>query len=590
MVATTKRHPVHRAPPHRRDARRPAGGDGRRGDPRRRRLRHALAGGALARRDPRRRALPLRQRADRRARDVHQHAAQRRLPRLRRAADPVRRRSPHGAHRRGAWPRSGAAAGAERCSAPATLTATGQRLREDSSALEVLRTAVRRSGFRRKRKAYAGSRRGIGLALYWHGSGFTGSGELKLASRATVELTATGVRVLTSSTEIGQGTRTMHAQIVADALGIPYEQVEVAEPGHQRRAGQRTHGRIAHLHGGGPDPAARGGGDPRQLGDLTPAEYSPSPRPALGDETVRAAGLDPVGRRHLSRRRLRGLRLGLRRRRSGARSRHLGGPAAPAHRGDRRRQGRSTPRSPAARSRAARRRGSATRCWSASSCRTASMANAQLTNYLIPTTLDTPQLDVVLLEHPYAGGPFGAKGLGELPIDGPAPAVVNAIRHLGTRRPRDPGASRGDPGGRVRFTLNGTRGRGGRASHGAPARRAAGGLRPHRHEGGVRRGRVRRLHRADRRRGGLLLPGAVRAGRRRRGDDDRRTGGRAPAAARLHGRSRRAVRHLHAGHDPHRASRSGPRPSLAKIRAGLAGNLCRCTGYEAIYRAIHGAS
>jgi CO/xanthine dehydrogenase Mo-binding subunit len=59
------------------------------------------------------------------------------------------------------------------------------------------------------------------------------------------------------------------------------------------------------------------------------------------------------------------------------------------------------------------------------------MANAQLTNYLIPTTMDTPKLDVVLLEHPYAGGPFGAKGLGELPIDGPAPAVVNAVRHLG---------------------------------------------------------------------------------------------------------------------------------------------------------------
>jgi CO/xanthine dehydrogenase Mo-binding subunit len=59
------------------------------------------------------------------------------------------------------------------------------------------------------------------------------------------------------------------------------------------------------------------------------------------------------------------------------------------------------------------------------------MANAQLTNYTIPTTLDTPAMDVVVLENPYSDGPFGAKGLGELPIDGPAPAIVNAIRALG---------------------------------------------------------------------------------------------------------------------------------------------------------------
>ncbi len=52
-------------------------------------------------------------------------------------------------------------------------------------------------------------------------------GEVKLASKASLELTERGARILVGSTEIGQGTRTMHAQIVADTLGMPYEAVEV---------------------------------------------------------------------------------------------------------------------------------------------------------------------------------------------------------------------------------------------------------------------------------------------------------------------------------------------------------------------------
>ena len=59
------------------------------------------------------------------------------------------------------------------------------------------------------------------------------------------------------------------------------------------------------------------------------------------------------------------------------------------------------------------------------------MANSTLTNYIIPTTLDTPDIDVVIVDNPYPDGPFGAKGVGEMPIDGPAPAVINALRHCG---------------------------------------------------------------------------------------------------------------------------------------------------------------
>ncbi len=112
---------------------------------------------------------------------------------------------------------------------PGDTTATGQKLGKDASALPVLRAAVRRSRFLSKRKRWAGTNRGIGLSLFFHGSGFTGGGEVKLASKASLELTARGARVLVASTEIGQGTRTMHAQIVADALGVPYDAIEVSE-------------------------------------------------------------------------------------------------------------------------------------------------------------------------------------------------------------------------------------------------------------------------------------------------------------------------------------------------------------------------
>src|SRR5262249_27937088 len=130
---------------------------------------------------------------------------------------------------------------------PGDTTATGQRLGADASALQVLRDAVKRTGFRRRRRAIdrenariagrafqarrggpeSAALRGIGLSLFFHGSGFTGGGGIKLASQASLALTERGVRILVASTEIGQGTRTMHAQIVADALGLPYDAVEV---------------------------------------------------------------------------------------------------------------------------------------------------------------------------------------------------------------------------------------------------------------------------------------------------------------------------------------------------------------------------
>ena len=75
---------------------------------------------------------------------------------------------------------------------PGDTTATGQKLGKDASALPVLREAVRRSRLHAEAHASgSGTNRGIGLSLFFHGSGFTGGGEVKLASKASLELTAT---------------------------------------------------------------------------------------------------------------------------------------------------------------------------------------------------------------------------------------------------------------------------------------------------------------------------------------------------------------------------------------------------------------
>jgi CO/xanthine dehydrogenase Mo-binding subunit len=313
---------------------------------------------------------------------------------------------------------------------PGDTTATGQLLGADCSALQVLEEAVRRTDFLRKRDAYRGSNRGIGLALFYHGAGFTGSGEKFLASKARLVVSATGVLIATGSTEIGQGTRTMHAQIVADALGIPYESVVVAPPDTANVAdsGPTVASRTCMVVGKILEECAH---EMRQrIGTLSPAEYharhgaitvertyQPPEWIQWDDETYRGDAyatygwgcdvaeleVDPdtfaVRPLHLTA------------------VQEFGRPIHPALAQGQIEGGTIQGLGFALLERVVMRDGA--------------MANAQLTNYTIPTTLDTPEIDVVMLRNPYAGGPFGAKGLGELPMDGPAPAIVNAIRHLG---------------------------------------------------------------------------------------------------------------------------------------------------------------
>ncbi len=55
------------------------------------------------------------------------------------------------------------------------------------------------------------------------------------------------------------------------------------------------------------------------------------------------------------------------------------------------------------------------------------MMNGQMTNYIMPASCDLPPIRVIFEEIGNPHGAYGAKGIGELPMDGPAPAIVNAV-------------------------------------------------------------------------------------------------------------------------------------------------------------------
>jgi len=327
---------------------------------------------------------------------------------------------------------------------PGDTTATGQRMGKDCSALAVLREAVKRSDYKRRRLTYerAASQlerealaerpivRGIGLSLFFHGSGFTGGGEVKLASKASLALTERGVRILVGSTEIGQGTRTMHAQIVADTLGLPYDSVEVnaADTSEAPDSGPTVASRTCMVVGRILQRCAE---EMRhRLGRLTPTqylrkhgplvitkEYERPPAMSWDDASYRGDAYGTFGwacdvvEVEVD-------RMTWETKPVAFTTVHEIGKAI-------------HPMLAAGQIEGGTAQGLGYALLEDVVMRGGRMANAQLTNYIIPTTLDTPQMRIVMLENPYAYGPFGAKGVGEMPIDGPAPAVINALRHAG---------------------------------------------------------------------------------------------------------------------------------------------------------------
>ena len=328
-------------------------------------------------------------------------------------------------------------------------TATGQVITEQVDLSLLLDRAFELSDYHAKRERFhrenqtSKVKRGIGFASFMHGAGFTGSGEVYLQSVVGAEATAEGrVRVLAASTEIGQGTNTIFSQIAAEALGLDYDLIEVVQPdtGNVPNSGPTVASRTAMVVGKLVESAVLGLKRDLVSGGFLPddytqqqfqdacrryietvgplkgfSKYTPPPNVQWDDEkyqgdaygafawavyvaevsvdtlTYEAHVEDFVAVQEVGRVLNPVLAAG-----------QIEGGVAQAI---------------------------GFTLFEHVVWQNGRMANNQMTNYIIPTPADIPPIRVHFEENPYAYGPGGAKGIGELPMDGAAPAILNAIEN-----------------------------------------------------------------------------------------------------------------------------------------------------------------
>jgi CO/xanthine dehydrogenase Mo-binding subunit len=335
-------------------------------------------------------------------------------------------------------------------------TPTGQILRSSVAGEEVLERAAEAGEFihlrarndaERVRRAGSGAvpgsplrtgrervASGVGLALAWHGAGFTGSGEVHLASVASLELTADGaIRILTASTEMGQGTKTIFPQLVADALGVPMDEVEIApqDTAFVPDSGPTVASRTAMVVGGllikaaqrlrTQVEAATGGtfaatyrGYAKASGALRIDQvFEPYPGVGFDDETYRGDAYPAFGWAACVASVEVDLDTGEVHVRDIVAADDIGRVIHPVlaegqvEGGTLQAVGYATIEE--------------------IKLRDGRYLNDRLATYIIPTSLDAPRITTILVEAPFDGVPHGAKGVGELPMDVGAPAVIAAI-------------------------------------------------------------------------------------------------------------------------------------------------------------------
>jgi CO/xanthine dehydrogenase Mo-binding subunit len=326
-------------------------------------------------------------------------------------------------------------------------TATSQVIREAVDMNHLMARAFELSDYRNKQERFdrenqgARVRRGMGFASFMHGAGFTGSGEKYLQSIVGAQATKEGrVRILAANTEIGQGTNTIFAQIAAEALGLDYEQIEVAQPdtANVPNSGPTVASRTTMIVGKLVEAAALGLRQTLQNSRLLEAAYTAEDFSRACREYLAKYGelksfsqYKQPAEIEWDDEKYRGDAYG-----AFAWAVYVAEVSVDTLTYEARVEdfvavqevGRViNPTMATGQIEGGVAQGIGYTLFENVVWKGGRMINNQMTNYIIPTSADIPPIRVHFEEMPYPYGPGGAKGIGELPMDGAAPAILNAI-------------------------------------------------------------------------------------------------------------------------------------------------------------------
>lgn len=342
---------------------------------------------------------------------------------------------------------------------PGDRLPTGQVLDSTTSALECLEEVEKRTKFRARwkitevarelgspdgkageRTGSRGGQRGLGLSLFFHGAGFTGNGERVMQSPVTARIAEDGrIEILTANVDMGQGMAAIFPQIAAEAAEVAIDDVVVPilDTNEVPDSGPTVASRTTMIVGalvaqvaaavkeavsmrwkGAPEAPFRTAAKSVRAdhGDLAITMHHETPAWQTFDEATYQGAAYPayawgadVAEVDVDPETL---------------------AVRPVHVTSVCEVGRAIHR---------------TMCigqieggtlqaighalWEEIKMEGGRPLNDRLATYIIPTFQDAPRVDVHLLERPWEGGPFGAKGIGELPMDGGAAAIVQAIEN-----------------------------------------------------------------------------------------------------------------------------------------------------------------